>query len=104
MTDTTTNDAAGWEELCRQCGRCCQERLEDGRGKLIYTENACRYLDAVTRRCTIYARRFEINPHCIKLTPELVPIFKGLPPDCGYRPPAAKFTRKDNRDRRKRRG
>ncbi len=102
MTDTTINTDAGWESLCKQCGRCCYDRLEDGRGKIIYTQTACHYLDTTTRRCKIYACRFEINPHCLKLTPELLPTFKGLPPDCGYRQPAARFTRKENRDRRKR--
>ena len=102
MTDATTNDDAGWDARCKQCGRCCYEKLEDGRGKIIYTQTACRYLDVATRRCRIYTRRFEVNPHCVKLTPELLPTFKGLPPDCGYRPPPPKFTRKNNHDRRKR--
>ncbi len=101
MTDTT-NEEAGWESRCQQCGRCCYEKLEDGRGKIIYTQTACRYLDTTTRRCKIYERRFEINPSCVKLTPELLQTFKGLPPDCGYRQPVPRFTRKENRASRKR--
>ncbi len=103
MSDHGT-DAAGWDGLCRQCGLCCFEKLEDGRGKIIYTGTACRYLDVITRRCKIFERRFEINPHCVKLTEELVPQLNWLPPDCGYRPPPEKFTRKSCRERRKRGG
>ena len=96
----TTNDDATWDGLCKQCGRCCLDKLEDSRGRIIYTGDSCRYLDIVTRRCKIFARRFEINPHCIKLTPELAATLAWLPPDCGYRPPVPKFTRKNNRTRR----
>jgi hypothetical protein len=100
MPDITIDDAH-WDSLCKQCGRCCFDKLEDGRGRIIYTQTACRYLDVATRRCKIFNRRFEINPHCMKLTPELVPTLRWLPPDCGYRPPAPKFTRKTCRTRRK---
>ena len=100
MTDNTTDDCQ-WDNLCNQCGRCCFEKLEDGRGKIIYTQTACRYLDVITRRCKVFERRFEINPDCVKLTAELVPQLHWLPPDCAYRPAPVKFTRKENRDRRK---
>jgi uncharacterized cysteine cluster protein YcgN (CxxCxxCC family) len=100
MNDNTTEDAR-WDELCKRCGRCCFEKLEDGRGKIIYTQTACRYLDVESRRCKIFERRFEINPSCVKLTPELVPALHWLPSDCGYRPPTAKFTRKTSRSRGK---
>ena len=96
------NDDNQWDSLCNQCGRCCFEKLEDARGKIIYTQTACRYLDVITRRCKIFERRFEINPNCVKLTAELVPQLQWLPPDCGYRPEQVKFTRKENRDRKKR--
>src|SRR5450631_3548644 len=100
MTDTI--DEKSWETLCKQCGRCCLEKLEDGRGKIIYTREACQYLDRVTLRCMIYERRTEINPLCVQLTPELVPELHWLPPDCGYRPAPARFTRKSSRKRKKR--
>lgn len=92
-----------WDSLCNQCGRCCFEKLEDARGRIIYLETACRYLDVVTRRCKVFERRFEINPHCVKLTEELVPQLHWLPPDCGYRPQPEKFIRKENRKRGRRR-
>lgn len=96
-----TNDDAQWDGLCKQCGLCCFEKLEDGRGKIIYTQTACRYLDLESRRCKIFERRFEINPSCVKLTPELVPQLHWLPPECGYRPPTPKYTQKTSRSRRK---
>lgn len=101
MSDNTA-DNAHWDNLCNQCGRCCFEKLEDGRGKIIHTQIACRYLDVASRRCKIFERRSEINPACVKLTPELVPSLHWLPADCAYRPPPVKFTRKTSRDRRKR--
>ena len=101
MTDKTPEESQ-WDSLCNQCGRCCFEKLEDARGKIIYTQTACRYLDVISRRCKIFERRFEINPHCVKLTPELVPLLRWLPADCGYVPSTPPFTRKTNRNRRKR--
>lgn len=100
MTDTI--DEKPWDSLCKQCGRCCLEKLEDGRGKIIYTQEACQYLDCETMRCTIYERRAELNPLCVQLTPELVPELHWLPPDCGYRPAPPKFIRKANRERKNR--
>ncbi|MDD2583117.1 MAG: hypothetical protein PHR66_14095 [Desulfuromonadaceae bacterium] len=74
-----------WDSRCKQCGRCCFEKIEDERGNIFYTQTACRFLDVVSRRCKIFERRFEINPSCIKLTPELVQTLRWLPRDCGYR-------------------
>lgn len=103
MTDETCTDEncpdKTWDAKCNQCGKCCFEKLEDGRGKIIYTQNACRYLDIITRNCKIFDRRFEINPHCIKLTPELLPHLHWLPSDCGYKAPVIKFNRKEKRRR-----
>lgn len=74
-----------WDSLCRQCGLCCFDKYEDEQGVVFYTQTACRYLDVVSRRCKIFEHRFEINPSCIKLTPELVRSLCWLPADCGYR-------------------
>jgi uncharacterized protein len=73
-----------WDSRCNQCGRCCFEKIEDERGNILYTQTACRFLDVVSRRCKIFERRFEINPSCVKLTPELVRTLRWLPHDCGY--------------------
>ena len=74
-----------WDSLCRQCGRCCFEKIENERGTIFYTQTACRFLDVISRECKIYERRFEINPSCVKLTPELVQSLRWLPRECGYR-------------------
>lgn len=79
------NDNENWESLCRHCGLCCFEKLEDDSGTIFYTATPCRYFDVVTRECLIYDRRFEINPECIKLTEMLVKELPWLPDECGYR-------------------
>ena len=86
MTDAIIT-AKEWETLCRGCGSCCFEKIEDERGTIFYTRTACRYLDVVTRRCRIYDNRFAINPECVKLTAELVPTLRWLPRECGYLAP-----------------
>jgi len=73
-----------WDSRCKQCGECCFEKIEDERGNIFYTRTACRFLDVASRRCKIFERRFEINPSCVKLTPELVETLRWLPRDCGY--------------------
>lgn len=74
-----------WDSICKRCGRCCFEKLEDERGNILYTQTACRYLDVNSRACKIFERRFQINPDCVKLTPELVQSLRWLPRDCAYR-------------------
>jgi len=83
MTDAPIENEE-WEALCRGCGMCCFEKIEDERGTIFYTLKPCRYLDVDTRQCRIYDKRFTINPECIKLTPELVQTLRWLPRDCGY--------------------
>lgn len=80
-----TLDSQTWDALCRRCGRCCFEKLEDERGRVTYTTTACRYLDLDSRCCKVFENRFRINPECIALTPELVCTLDWLPDDCGYR-------------------
>ena len=94
-------DAAGWDSLCRRCGRCCFEKYEDDRGRITYTQTPCRYLDVVSRCCKIFDQRFRINPSCVKLTPELVKTLAWLPRDCGYRTTVAEPPRKKSLSRRK---
>lgn len=74
-----------WDSRCRRCGRCCFEKIEDERGRIFYTQTACRYLDVVSRECRIFENRFAINPECIQLTQELADTLRWLPDDCGYR-------------------
>ncbi len=74
-----------WEEICEKCGLCCFEKIEGDSGTIFFTQTPCRYLDIVTRQCKIYDRRFDINPECVKLTPELVRRISWLHDECGYR-------------------
>lgn len=96
MSEDAANDT-DWENLCRQCGLCCFEKIEDERGNIFYTQTPCRYLDVISRECVIYKRRFAINPECIKLTPELVSTLRWLPSDCGYRTSVIKSAEKAGR-------
>jgi len=89
-----------WENLCKKCGLCCFEKIEDEQGTIFFTAIPCRYLDVVTRECRIYPRRFEIYPDCIKLTEDLVRKIPWLHDDCGYRE-ALGVSKKRNPARRK---
>lgn len=71
-----------WEKICRRCGRCCYEKIEF-EANIYYTNIPCDKLDLNTRFCTVYEKRTEIKPGCVKLIPALVK--KGfLPADCPY--------------------
>lgn len=100
MDCSSISDNPAWDSLCRQCGRCCFEKIENERGTIFYTQTACRYLDVITRQCKIFDRRFEINPECVKLTPELVPTLRWLPTDCGYRQPTTEQLKPAPRSRK----
>jgi uncharacterized cysteine cluster protein YcgN (CxxCxxCC family) len=89
-----------WDALCKQCGRCCFEKIEDERGNIFYTQTACRFLDVISRECKIFERRFEINPSCVKLTPELVATLSWLPRDCGYNPKPSAVAKEKRRGRK----
>ena len=73
-----------WEAICEQCGLCCFEKIENENGTIFFTRTPCRYLDINTRQCKIYDRRFDINPECVKLTPESVNNLRWLHNECGY--------------------
>ncbi|MBN6063107.1 YcgN family cysteine cluster protein [Aggregatibacter actinomycetemcomitans] len=81
------NDAE-WEALCDGCGKCCYRKYIDGDGKyerLYYTRIACNLLDLETGKCGQYARRFELEEDCTKLTKENLSDFDWLPATCSYR-------------------
>ena len=85
MKRDNNGKAPDWESLCNQCGLCCFEKIENDNGSIFFTRTPCRYLDVVTRKCKIYDRRFEVNPECVQLTPELVKEISWLHDGCGYR-------------------
>lgn len=70
-----------WEALCRQCGKCCTEKVEID-GKIYLTKKYCRFLDTKTKRCQVYENRFEAEPECSSVADGIpVGIF---PADCPY--------------------
>ncbi|NWG45780.1 MAG: YcgN family cysteine cluster protein [Alphaproteobacteria bacterium] len=79
--------AAEWESLCDGCALCCLIKLEDeDTGRVVYTDIACRLLDAGSCRCTDYARRHVKVPGCVRLTPQTLDEIAGwMPPSCAYR-------------------
>jgi uncharacterized cysteine cluster protein YcgN (CxxCxxCC family) len=101
MTMESDNGEEAWESLCNRCGLCCFEKIEDERGNIFFTRTPCRYLDVVTRLCRIYERRFDINPDCVKLSPDLVGSLHWLHDGCAYVERAA--SRKSPPERQKRR-
>lgn len=79
-----------WEALCDGCGWCCLFKLEDeDTGEVHYTRVACRLLELKTCRCQDYARRSELVPSCLRITPENVHSLTWLPETCAYRRVAA---------------
>lgn len=79
---TEKMSVAEWDAICERCGRCCYEKY-DYRGKILYTDTPCQYLNTETNLCRIYNRRAELHPDCARLTPELVDAGI-LPHDCPY--------------------
>jgi len=75
-----------WESLCDGCARCCLNKLEyEETGEIVWTQVACRLLDADTCRCGDYAHRLERVADCLALTAETIGELSWLPPTCGYR-------------------
>ena len=71
-----------WEALCTGCGKCCYDKVwEDDR--LLLLTSACPQLDLETNRCRVYAERFDIEPLCLPIGPEIIEM-GGLPEDCPY--------------------
>lgn len=77
-----------WEMLCDGCGKCCYRKFIEGRGKrqqLYFTRIACNLLDLSTGKCGQYAKRFQLETDCTKLTKKNLPDFSWLPNTCAYR-------------------
>ena len=76
---------AEWESLCDGCGQCCLHKLREADGTLHKTRVSCRLLDRTSCRCGNYARRKQLVPDCVVLTPETVGALTWLPETCAYR-------------------
>ena len=75
-----------WESLCDYCGRCCLLCVRNGKtGKMKLLAVACQHLDTFSSRCSIYEKRFKIEPTCLELSPDKIRRLKKLPYTCAYR-------------------
>ena len=75
-----------WENICNHCGKCCLLKLQnEDTGGSYYTDLVCRYYDQERSRCSIYEKRCEIVPECLKLTPENIDKIEWMPQSCAYR-------------------
>jgi len=87
LTELTPEE---WESLCDGCGRCCLKKLQDeGSGRVVYTDVACKLLDRNRCRCRRYTRRHELVPDCVALNASDDSTFDWLPTTCAYRKLAA---------------
>jgi uncharacterized cysteine cluster protein YcgN (CxxCxxCC family) len=73
-----------WESLCRQCGACCYRKEWRGAALVVNWNAPCRFLDAASRRCTVYERRFQACPDCRQMTLGHALFTTWLPDGCGY--------------------
>ncbi len=75
-----------WEAVCTRCGKCCLLKLEDeDTGDIWYTDIVCRYFDIDNCACTIYDKRCQLVPACLKLTRDNVDKISWMPDSCAYR-------------------
>jgi len=73
-----------WELICNGCGICCFEKVNVD-GEIKVTDISCSYLNPYNHKCTIYNKRFKVNPKCLKLTPDNIHLKTWLPETCGYK-------------------
>ena len=71
-----------WEALCTGCGKCCYDKVWEG-DRLLLLTSACPQLDLEANHCRVYAERFEKEPMCLPIGPEIIEM-GGLPEDCPY--------------------
>ena len=75
-----------WENICRHCGKCCLIKLEDEEtGEIYYTDVVCRYFDEEKMCCSVYEKRCDLVPTCLKLSPQNVDKLAWMPKTCAYR-------------------
>lgn len=75
-----------WEDICDNCGKCCLITLQDEDSGDIYRTNViCRYYDLNKHCCSVYAKRCQLVPECLKLTEDNVDKLPFMPKTCAYR-------------------
>jgi uncharacterized protein len=78
--------AEEWESLCDGCGKCCLHKLEDeGTGKIVFTNVACKLINLNTCRCTRYNERIRLVAECLDLKQGKFAQYNWLPSTCAYR-------------------
>jgi hypothetical protein len=85
---------------CERCGRCCCAKLVTADGEIVFLPVFCEHYDPETRLCTVYERRFEVNPQCLTVEegiaagvfPADCPFVRDLP---DYRPPREQCTEEE---------
>lgn len=84
--DLSKINSQEWEAICQHCGRCCLLKLQDAEtDEIYYTNVICRYYDIEKNLCTVYDKRCELVPECLKLTPQNVDKLPWMPKVCAYR-------------------
>ena len=58
---------------------------DDDTDEIYYTNVICRYYDIEQNLCTVYDKRCELVPECLKLTPQNVDKLPWMPKVCAYR-------------------
>jgi uncharacterized cysteine cluster protein YcgN (CxxCxxCC family) len=75
-----------WEAICKRCGKCCLYPLQDmDSGEIYHTNILCRYFDLEKSICTVYDKRCELVPSCLKLNKDNVDKLPFMPKSCAYR-------------------
>lgn len=75
-----------WEAICKRCGKCCLYSLQDeDSGEIYHTNVLCEYFDEEHSLCTVYDKRCELKPECLKLTKDNVDKLPFMPKSCAYR-------------------
>ncbi len=73
-----------WESLCDCCGKCCLNKLDDGK-KIYWTNTYCRFFDTKDCRCKVYENRFEAQGECKQVSlAEIRAKPRWLPRTCAY--------------------
>jgi len=75
-----------WEALCDGCAQCCLIKLQDDETEEIFaTDVVCRFLDAQSGHCGVYAERAIKKPECFVIERNNAEHYSWLPKTCAYR-------------------